>query len=86
MEALIETDLRGLANEAKRKYSNLKDGAEKAISLLRQNSEFPLEDILRAVDLVRHADNNKVKCAGLNVIQRLLSFNLVDSFSLLQVL
>jgi hypothetical protein len=53
MEVQIETDLRALANEAKRKYGNIKDSCEKTISALRSGSEFPLEDILRTVDLVR---------------------------------
>ena len=70
---LLEADLRTLANEGKKKFGDLKETAEKAINLLRQSENLPLEMIFSVLYLAKNTNNSKNNSLALSILQKLLT-------------
>ncbi|KAM7273445.1 hypothetical protein ACFE04_028109 [Oxalis oulophora] len=88
--AVLESDLRALSAEARRRYPAVKDGAEHAILKLRtlsSPSEISLnEDILRIFIMACEVKTVKLSVIGLSCLQKLISHDAVAPSALKQIL
>ncbi|XP_047315251.1 protein MON2 homolog isoform X2 [Impatiens glandulifera] len=88
--AVLESDLRALSAEARRRYPAVKDGAEHAILKLRAlsgPSEIAHnEDILRIFLMACEAKNVKMSVIGLSSLQKLISHDAVAPSALREIL
>lgn len=83
---LLESDLRALANEAKKRSSGIKEIVERAIGALRQSPNIPVEPILKAIESVRGSNMPKLQTQAIGVLQKMLNFQILDSISILSAL
>ncbi|XP_071724220.1 uncharacterized protein [Rutidosis leptorrhynchoides] len=88
--AVLESDLRALSAEARRRYPAVKDGAEHAILKLRSlssPSEISLnEDILRIFLMACEVRTVKLSVIGLSCLQKLISHDAVAPSALKEIL
>ncbi|XP_057962995.1 uncharacterized protein LOC131154318 isoform X2 [Malania oleifera] len=88
--AVLESDLRSLSAEARRRYPAVKDGAEHAILKLRSLS-IPSEiahneDILRIFLMACEVKSVKLSVIGLSSLQKLISHDAVAPSALKEIL
>ncbi|KAL2325430.1 hypothetical protein Fmac_024488 [Flemingia macrophylla] len=88
--AVLESDLRALSAEARRRYPAVKDGAEHAILKLRSLSS-PSEiahndDILRIFLMACEVRTVKLSIIGLSCLQKLISHDAVSPSALREIL
>ncbi|KAL2600718.1 hypothetical protein AAZV13_10G127700 [Glycine max] len=88
--AVLESDLRALSAEARRRYPAVKDGAEHAILKLRTLSS-PSEiahndDILRIFLMACEVRTVKLSIIGLSCLQKLISHDAVSPSALTEIL
>ncbi|CAM8918072.1 unnamed protein product [Rhodiola kirilowii] len=88
--AVLESDLRALSVEARRRYPAVKDGAEHAILKLRSLSS-PSEiahndDILRIFLMACEVRSVKLSVIGLSCLQKLISHDAVAPSALKEIL
>ncbi|KAH1037547.1 hypothetical protein GYH30_056745 [Glycine max] len=88
--AVLESDLRALSAEARRRYPTVKDGAEHAILKLRTLSS-PSEiahndDILRIFLMACEVRTVKLSVIGLSCLQKLISHDAVSPSALREIL
>ncbi|KAJ7973440.1 protein MON2-like isoform X1 [Quillaja saponaria] len=88
--AVLESDLRALSAEARRRYPAVKDGAEHAILKLRSLSS-PSEiahndDILRIFLMACEVRSVKLSVIGLSCLQKLISHDAVSPSALKEIL
>lgn len=88
--AALESDLRALSAEARRRYPAVKDGAEHAILKLRSLSNpsetSNNEDILRIFLMACEVRTVKLSVIGLSCLQKLISHDAVDPSALKEIL
>lgn len=88
--AVLESDLRSLSVEARRRHPAVKDGAEHAILKLRSMSSpsdiAENEDILRIFLLACEAKTIKLSVIGLSSLQKLISHDAVSPSALKEIL
>ncbi|XP_043691175.1 protein MON2 homolog isoform X2 [Telopea speciosissima] len=88
--AVLETDLRALSAEARRRYPTVKDGAEHAILKLRSLSNpseiAHNEDILRIFLMACEVKSVKLSVIGLSCLQKLISHDAVAPSALKEIL
>ncbi|OIW07140.1 hypothetical protein TanjilG_10113 [Lupinus angustifolius] len=88
--AVLESDLRALSAEARRRYPAIKDGAEHAILKLRSLSSpgeiAHSEDILRIFLMACEARTVKLSIIGLSCLQKLISHDAVSPSALREIL
>nr|XP_011466433.1 PREDICTED: protein MON2 homolog [Fragaria vesca subsp. vesca] len=88
--AVLESDLRALSAEARRRYPAVKDGAEHAILKLRSLSSpgeiAQNEDILRIFLMACEVRTVKLSVIGLSCLQKLISHDAVASSALHEIL
>ncbi|XP_050379358.1 uncharacterized protein LOC126796668 isoform X2 [Argentina anserina] len=88
--AVLESDLRALSAEARRRYPAVKDGAEHAIIKLRSLSSpgeiAQNEDILRIFLMACEVRTVKLSVIGLSCLQKLISHDAVASSALHEIL
>ncbi|XP_022155395.1 protein MON2 homolog isoform X2 [Momordica charantia] len=88
--AVLESDLRALSVEARRRHPAVKDGAEHAILKLRSMSSprdiAENEDILRIFLLACGAKTIKLSVIGLSSLQKLISHDAVSPSALTEIL
>ncbi|KAJ8440173.1 hypothetical protein Cgig2_003498 [Carnegiea gigantea] len=88
--AVLESDLRALSAEARRRYPAVKDGAEHAILKLRALSNpseiAHNEDILRIFLMACEARTVKLSVIGLSCLQKLISHDAVAPSALKEIL
>ncbi|XP_059649380.1 uncharacterized protein LOC132295225 isoform X2 [Cornus florida] len=88
--AVLESDLRALSAEARRRYPAVKDGAEHAILKLRSLSSpgeiAHNEDILRIFLMACEVKTVKLSVIGLSCLQKLISHNAVAPSALKEIL
>lgn len=88
--AVLESDLRALSGEARRRYPAIKDGAEHAILKLRSLSSpseiAHNEDILRIFLMACEVKNVKLSVIGLSCMQKLISHDAVAPSALKEIL
>lgn len=88
--AVLESDLRALSAEARRRYPAVKDGAEHAILKLRSLSNpseiAHNEDILRIFLMACEARTVKLSVIGLSCLQKLISHDAVAPSALKEIL
>lgn len=88
--AVLESDLRALSAESRRRYPAVKDAAEHAILKLRSlssPSEIALhEDILRIFLMACEVKNLKLSVIGLSCLQKLVSHDAISPLALKQIL
>ncbi|XP_020540275.1 protein MON2 homolog isoform X1 [Jatropha curcas] len=88
--AVLESDLRALSAEARRRYPAVKDGAEHAILKLRSLSSpseiAHNEDILRIFLMACEVRNIKLSVIGLSCLQKLISHDTVAPSALKEIL
>ncbi|KAL6961723.1 hypothetical protein U1Q18_030379 [Sarracenia purpurea var. burkii] len=88
--AALESDLRALSVEARRRYPAVKDGAEHAILKLRSLSSpseiAHNEDILRIFLMACEVKNVKLSVIGLSCLQKLISHDAVAPSALKEIL
>ncbi|KAJ4955381.1 hypothetical protein NE237_012164 [Protea cynaroides] len=88
--AVLETDLRALCAEARRRYPAVKDGAEHAILKLRSlsnpNEISHNEDILRIFLMACEVKSVKLSVIGLSCLQKLISHDAVAPSALKEIL
>ncbi|KAL5702278.1 hypothetical protein ACHQM5_027513 [Ranunculus cassubicifolius] len=88
--AVLESDLRALSSEARRKYPAIKDGAEHAILKLRATSDpseiAHNEDVLRVFLLACEVRTVKLSVIGLSCMQKLILHDAVAPSSLKEIL
>ncbi|CAL1161569.1 unnamed protein product [Cladocopium goreaui] len=77
----VETDLRELSQECRKKYPLIKEYTDRAILKIRHHKEdsnggapshFPLEEILRAILMACETFHNKIVLISLSCLQRLI--------------
>ncbi|XP_075500953.1 uncharacterized protein LOC142539404 isoform X2 [Primulina tabacum] len=87
---VLESDLRALSAEARRRYPAVKDAAEHAILKLRSlsspNEISHNEDILRIFVMACEVKNVKLSVIGLSCLQKLISHDAVASSALKEIL
>ncbi|KAK7356012.1 hypothetical protein VNO80_15278 [Phaseolus coccineus] len=88
--AVLESDLRALSAEARRRYPAVKDGAEHAILKLRTLSSpseiAHNEDILRIFLMACEVRTVKLSIIGLSCLQKLISHDAVSPSALSEIL
>lgn len=88
--AVLESDLRALSTEARRRYPGVKDGAEHAILKLRTLSNpseiAHNEDILRIFLMACEVKTVKISVIGLSCLQKLISHDAVAPSALKEIL
>ncbi|XP_010256047.1 PREDICTED: protein MON2 homolog isoform X2 [Nelumbo nucifera] len=88
--AVLESDLRALSAEARRRYPAVKDGAEHAILKLRSLSSpseiAQNEDILRIFLMACEVKSVKLSVIGLSCLQKLISHDAVMPSALKEIL
>lgn len=88
--AVLESDLRALSAEARRRYPAVKDGAEHAILKLRSLSSpseiAHNEDILRIFLMACEVRTVKLSVLGLSCLQKLISHDAVATSALKEIL
>ncbi|KAA8544984.1 hypothetical protein F0562_019799 [Nyssa sinensis] len=88
--AVLESDLRALSSEARRRYPAVKDGAEHAILKLRSLSSpseiAHNEDILRIFLMACEVKTVKLSVIGLSCLQKLISHDAVAPSALKEIL
>ncbi|KAF5791184.1 putative mon2, dimerization and cyclophilin-binding domain, guanine nucleotide exchange factor [Helianthus annuus] len=88
--AVLESDLRALSAEARRRYPAIKDGAEHAILKLRSlssSSEIAQhDDILRIFLMACQVKTIKLSVIGLSCLQKLIAHDAVASSALNEIL
>ncbi|XP_048323990.2 uncharacterized protein LOC107412268 isoform X2 [Ziziphus jujuba] len=88
--AVLESDLRALSAEARRRYPAVKDGAEHAILKLRMLSSpseiANNEDILRIFLMACEVRTVKLSVLGLSCLQKLISHDAVAPSALKEIL
>ncbi|KAE9589615.1 putative mon2, dimerization and cyclophilin-binding domain, guanine nucleotide exchange factor [Lupinus albus] len=88
--AVLESDLRALSAEARRRYPAVKDGAEHAILKLRSLSSpgeiAHNEDILRIFLIACEVRTVKLSIIGLSCLQKLISHDAVSPSALREIL
>lgn len=88
--AVLESDLRALSAEARRRYPAVKDGAEHGILKLRSLSSpteiAHNEDILRIFLMACEVRNVKLSVIGLSCLQKLISHDAVAPSALKEIL
>ncbi|KNA25395.1 hypothetical protein SOVF_006550 [Spinacia oleracea] len=88
--AVLESDLRALSAEARRRYPAVKDGAEHAIIKLRSLSSpseiAHNEDILRIFLMACEVRTVKLSVIGLSCLQKLISHDAVAPSALKEIL
>ncbi|KAK3011261.1 hypothetical protein RJ639_010612 [Escallonia herrerae] len=88
--AVLESDLRALSVEARRRYPAVKDGAEHAILKLRSLASpdeiAHNEDILRIFLVACEVKTVKLSVIGLSCLQKLISHNAVAPSALKEIL
>ncbi|KAF2298593.1 hypothetical protein GH714_024248 [Hevea brasiliensis] len=88
--AVLESDLRALSAEARRRYPAVKDGAEHAILKLRSLSSpseiAHNEDILRIFLMACEVRTVKLSVIGLSCLQKLISHDAVAPSALKEIL
>ncbi|KAK8919357.1 hypothetical protein KSP39_PZI021141 [Platanthera zijinensis] len=88
--AALESDLRALSAEARRRYPAVKDAAEHAILKLRSlsgSSEIALnEDLVRIFLMACDARSVKLSVIGLSCLQKLISHDAVATSALKDIL
>lgn len=88
--AVLESDLRALSAEARRRYPTVKDGAEHAILKLRSLSSpseiAHNEDILRIFLMACEVRTVKLSVIGLSCLQKLISHDAVAPSALKEIL
>lgn len=87
---VLESDLRALSAEARRRYPAVKDAAEHAILKLRSlsgpNEIAHNEDMLRIFVMACEVKNVKLSVIGLSCLQKLISHDAVASTALKEIL
>ncbi|KAI7738621.1 hypothetical protein M8C21_011625, partial [Ambrosia artemisiifolia] len=88
--AVLESDLRALSAEARRRYPAIKDGAEHAILKLRSlssSSEIAQhDDILRIFLMACEVKTIKLSVIGLSCLQKLIAHDAVAPSALSEIL
>lgn len=88
--AVLESDLRALSAEARRRYPAVKDGAEHAILKLRSLSSpseiAHNEDIIRIFLMACEVRTVKLSVIGLSCLQKLISHDAVPTSALKEIL
>ncbi|KAK9160994.1 hypothetical protein Syun_007335 [Stephania yunnanensis] len=88
--SILESDLRALSAEARRRYPAIKDGAEHAILKLRSlssSSEIAHnEDVLRIFLMACEVKSVKLSVIGLSCLQKLISHDAVAPSALKEIL
>jgi hypothetical protein len=79
LNSSIEVDLRALANESKKKSSDLKQLTESAISQLRSSEKPPISLILQVLASAKSTNNAKTCALALSILQKLLTSGSLDS-------
>ena len=72
IEQQIESDLRTLATESRKKQTTIKEAAERAITVLRQQPAHKTTAILDALQLVKISGSVKLIGLGLNLLHKLV--------------
>ncbi|KAI3445217.1 hypothetical protein Pfo_001882, partial [Paulownia fortunei] len=87
---VLESDLRALSAEARRRYPAVKDAAEHAILKLRSlaapNEIAHNEDILRIFVMACEVKNVKLSVIGLSCLQKLISHDAIAPSALKEIL
>lgn len=81
LQDLLESDLRTLANEGKKKSGELKELTEKAISMLRQSEKIPISSIFQVLQSAKACNNLKVLNLAISVLQKLVTSKEIDSLT-----
>ncbi|KAG9148625.1 hypothetical protein Leryth_017375 [Lithospermum erythrorhizon] len=88
--SVLESDLRSLSLEARRRYPSIKDGAEHAILKLRSlsgpNEIAHNEDILKIFLMACEVKNVKLSVIGLSCLQKLILHDAVAPSALKEIL
>lgn len=82
----LENDLKAIGLEGKRRSSIIKDLADKACLDLHKSPTIPSDSILQVMDSVKGSGNCKVYSHIINILQKLLTHNIIDSISVISVL
>ena len=82
----LESDLRIISTEGKKKSSQIKDLADKALLDLRKSPIIPSDSILQVVESVKGVGVVKIYTHIINILQKLLTHHLIDSISIIFVL
>src|SRR5574343_1076771 len=82
----LESDLRIISTEGKKKSSQIKDLADKALLDLRKSPIIPSDSILQVVESVKGVGVVKIYTHIINILQKLLTHHLIDSISIISVL
>mmetsp|Transcript_32957 Transcript_32957/g.57855 ORF Transcript_32957/g.57855 Transcript_32957/m.57855 type:complete len:1408 (+) Transcript_32957:50-4273(+) len=83
---LIESELRTLANEGKRKTPPLREACEAAIAKVRSKSSVSYEDIQAAIEASKTSGQPKLIGMALSLVQKMVQFGYVDAISVMSVL
>ncbi|KAL0397342.1 UNVERIFIED_CONTAM: protein MON2 [Sesamum calycinum] len=87
---VLESDLRALSAEARRRYPAVKDAAEHAILKLRSMASpdeiAHNEDILRIFLMACEVKNVKLSVIGLSCLQKLISHDAIAPSALKEIL
>ena len=79
LNSSIEVDLRLLANESKKKSTDLKQLTESTISQLRSSEKPPIDLILQVLSSAKSTNNPKSCSLALSILQKLLTSESLDS-------
>lgn len=83
---LIESELRSLANEGKRKTPPLREACEAAIAKVRSKTSVTYEDIQAAIEASKTSGQPKLIGMALGMVQRMIQLGYVDAISVMSVL
>ena len=82
----LESDLKIIGNEGKRKSMTIKDLSEKACNDLRKSSIIPTDSILHVMESVKGTGVLKIYIHTISILQKLLAHLAIDSISVIVVL
>lgn len=86
IEQQIESDLRALASESRKKHTLVKEAAERALTVLRQQPAQKTLAILDALQLVKVSGNIKLVSVGVNLLHKVVLSGPIDAQQVLSYL
>ena len=82
----LESELKNISIEGKRKSNQIKELSDKACIDLRNSPTIPTESILNVMESIKGTGLLKAYTHTINIIQKLLMHHLIDSISIISVL
>ena len=82
----LESDLKIIATEGRRKSLTIKELADKACQDLHKSPTIPSDSILHVMESVKGSGLPKVYTHTLSILQKLLTHHIIDSISVISVL